>query len=147
MERAYLITELTDLKIDFSNYDRLELGDPTCEWSFLKLLKEKTWLQRLTLLRKPLSIVFPPLSEGSFAKAMPLISKYREINGSIEWVVNDFGTLQSVSEIRQGHDRVVFGNFLVNQSKDPALALFSGAKNHRTLPVDNTFYAEYFRHW
>jgi hypothetical protein len=144
MERAYQLTEFSDLAKDYSGYGRFYVGDQHCEHNCIAILSNPELRAFVRASRKAVTVLTPQVSQLLFSRLAELVREYLEEIPDPEIVVNDFGMLRAFAAF-EGGPKPVWGNALVGQSKDPMIREFSGRETHVRLGVDLPFYQETFR--
>lgn len=142
MEKAYQLTEFSDLSKDYGEYERFYVGDQHCEHNAIAILSNPALQDFVRKSEKHVTVLTPQVSELHFEKFTHLVRDYLEAASRPEVVVNDFGMLRAFSG---GPFEVVFGNVLVGQSKDPMIREFSARETHVRIGIDLPFYQNLFR--
>ncbi len=141
MEKAYLITEKTDLNKDFSEYSRLYIWDAFCEYNFLYFFKSSDFLKKIFSLKKNLTIVTPLISNKNIDNIFNIITKLNKFK-KLEVVVNDNWLLYKIYKNNIDID-IIWWNFLITQEKDPYYLSFDVLGSDR-LTIDSEIYTKYF---
>lgn len=141
MEKAYLITEKTDINKDFSGYDRLYIWDSFCEYNFLYFFRNSSFLKSVLLKKKKLTIVTPLISNKNIDIIYRIILKLSLIK-KIEVVVNDNWLLYKIYKNKLDID-IIWWNFLITQEKDPYCESLNIEWSDK-LTIDSEIYTKYF---
>lgn len=148
MEKAYLVTQNTNIEkiIKSWNIDILYFWEWECEFNFLSFLRNKELIDVLFQSDINLTLLSPHLSNISLKVFNKFIQTYfQEISEKVqEFIVNDFWVLSILHEFFWGTKKIIFGNYLFNQQKDPLL-LFSDRPNKDILGIDYGMYNDFFR--
>jgi len=147
MEKAYLITENSDLSQDFSEYDRLYIWDASCEHNLLSFLKNTKFIRLIFSLKKNITIVTSSISNKNIDLVQDLILKIYKINNlcnlsKLEIVINDFWLFYWLSKLDLDVD-FIWGNYMILQQKDPYFVNMTHL-GHDTLTIDSQIYSKYF---
>ncbi len=147
MEKAYLITHNTNLEKDFSNFDRLYIWDQYCEHNLFYFLDNEIFINRIIVLNKKITITTPIISEKWIIKFFIFLNNFLEktknTNMDLEIVVNEqwifFKLYNEYNNIK-----IVWGNFLSGQNKDPYLKNFIDKNEHKYISIDSNYYTNLF---
>ena len=142
MEKAYLITHNTDLNKNFQIYDRIYIWDSYCEHNLLYFLNNNYFIEKIISLNKKITLNTPIISEKCINNLFIFINKYRNLKW-FEVVVNDYWVFYELSK-NYKDIKIVCGNFLSWQSKDPYLKFFKDKKFHKNLTIDSDYYRYFF---
>lgn len=145
MEKAYLITENTDLKTlsqEKENYDRLYFWDAYCEHNLMYFLNDALFLENILKLNKPLTLTTPIISQKNLEKFIIFLDTFKS-KYPLEIVVNDYWILNLLLK-RKESIKIIWWNFLAGQNKDPYLKIFKDKQIHKKITIDNDFYKNYF---
>ena len=146
MEKAYLITENTDLqKLENNlwNYNRLYFWDSYCEHNLFYFLDDSEFLEKVFSFKLPLTLTTPIISNKNIDKLFSFIEKYKNKTW-FEVVVNDFWVFHYLNK-NYPKLKLIWWNFLSWQSKDPFLKIFKDKETHKNLTIDNEFYLDFFK--
>lgn len=144
MEKAYLVTENTNFKSlvnSINNYDRIYFWDAYCEHNLMFFVNNDNFIKDLLLLKKPLTLTTPIISEKNINKLKDFIEKIKK-NEWFEIVVNDYWVFNILRKYFP-EVKIIRWNFLSWQSKDPFLKVFKDKETHKKISVDNNFYSDY----
>ena len=145
MEKAYLITENTDLtklKDQKEEIDRFYFWDAYCEHNLFYFLDNPSFVEAIVSLWKPLTLTTPLISNKNIDRLMSFIKNWGELPG-FEVVVNDYWVFHYMKRDIKNIP-VIWGNFLSWQNKDPYLKVFKDRDLHKRLSIDNDFYNDFF---
>lgn len=147
MEKAYLITQNTDLSKNFKEFDRLYIWDQYCEHNMFYFFDNKLFIDKIINLKKKITITTPIISEkwiNNFIKFLDLfISKSEKNIVDLEIVVNE-QWLYFIINKKYPDIKIIWGNFLSGQNKDPYLKIFKDKDDHKLLSIDSLFYKKLF---
>jgi hypothetical protein len=59
-------------------------------------------------------------------------------------VVNDYGVFARLLKLDHPNIKIIWGNFLSGQNKDPYLDLFKDKSTHEHITIDNAYFAKIF---
>jgi len=144
MEKAYLITQNTDLEKDFSEYDRLYIWDQYCEHNMFYFFNDKKFLEKIKKLNKKITITTPIISENWIMIFFDFLNYFlKNIDNKIEVVINDLWVFY---KLKKDYPliKIIWWNFLSWQNKDPYLKVFKDKKEHKNLTIDSIFYKDLF---
>lgn len=144
MEKAYLITENTNLEklyLDKDKYDRFYFWDAYCEHNFMYFLNNKDFLDNLSKMDKCLTMTTPIISEKNLTNFKKILELFWELKW-FEIVVNDYWILNYLT-LYFPNIKLIWWNFLSWQNKDPYLKIFKDKQVHKKITIDNSFYKNY----
>lgn len=147
MEKAYLITQNTDLKQDFSEYERLYIWDQYCEHNMFYFFDDEIFINYIIKLNKKITLTTPIISENWILKFFVFldnfISRLWENKNHIEVVVNEQWIFHKI--LNDYPDiQIIWGNFLSWQNKDPYLKVFVDKNKHMNISIDSEYYKKLF---
>lgn len=143
MEKAYLITENTDLdklKLDINKYDRIYFWDAYCEHNLFYFLSDEKFTLNIISLNKPITLITPIISNKNIDKLFLFIDKVKDLDW-FEIVVNEHWILNKLIN-NYKNVKLIWWNFLSGQNKDPFLKIFKDKDIHKSLTIDNNYYFE-----
>lgn len=146
MEKAYLITENTDLntlKEKIDSYDRIYFWDAYCEHNLMYFLWNAIFIEKIIKIGKPLTLTTPIISEKNKPNLIEFFEKIKDIE-NFEVVVNDYWVLYILEKFFP-QIKKIWWNFLSGQNKDPFLKIFKDKEVHQQITIDNSFYHEYLK--
>ncbi len=136
MEKAYLITQNTNLNWNFDKYNRLYIWDQYCEHNMFYFFDDENFINAILQLNKKITLTTPIISENWINKFFKFLDfflrklwnnkKYFEIVVNEQWIFHKLANEYSNIEI-------VWGNFLSWQNKDPYLKVFKDKNEHKKL--------------
>ena len=144
MEKAYLITKNTDLKKDFSDFNRFYIWDESCEFNLFNNLEDEKILNFILKNNFKVTINTPIFSSSNLDKFFLFIDKYILKLNDLEIVVNDLGAFYKLKREYQKIN-IIYWNYLFVQNKDPYLFNYKDKDIHKYISIDNDFYNNYFR--
>ncbi len=139
MEKAYLITQNTDLEKDFSEYDRLYIWDQYCEHNMFYFFDDKVFLENIIDLNKKITITTPVISEKWLIKFFSFLNDFINNITDLEIVINDLWVFHKLRK-KYPQIKLVWWNFLSWQNKDPYLKVFNENVEHKNLTIDSSYY-------
>ena len=138
MEKAYLITQNTDLTRDFSSYERFYIWDSFCEHNLFYFIEDEQFIKKIIKLDKSITLTTPILSEQWIKKLFIFIKKIQNIKW-FEIVINDYWVFYKLKK-NFPNIKTIWWNFLSWQSKDPYLKIFKNKEIHKNFSIDSNFY-------
>lgn len=147
MEKAYLITQNTNLNQDFSKYERLYIWDQYCEHNMFFFFDNDSFIEQILKLNKKITITTPIISENwiinFFTFLDNFILKIWSDKKDLEIVVSEQWIFHNLVNIYP-NIQIVWWNFLSGQNKDPYLKVFKDKKEHKNLSIDSNYYKNLF---
>ncbi len=145
MEKAYLITQNTDLNKDFSEYERLYIWDQYCEHNMFYFLSDSDFINKILKLDKKITITTPIISEKWIIKFFNFLDSFvKKVDiKNLELIVNEQWIFHKLSN-NYTEIKIIWWNFLSWQNKDPYLKIFKDKEAHKMLSIDSKYYSNLF---
>lgn len=145
MEKAYLITQNTNLDNDFNDYQRFYIWDQYCEHNMFYFFDDKNFIKQIIKSWKKITITTPIISEPWLIKFNTFLKNFIILNDNkkIEIIINDYWLLNLINRDFPQIE-IIWWNFLSWQNKDPYLKVFKDKEEHKKLSIDSSYYKKLF---
>jgi len=148
MQKAYLITQNTDLDKDVWEYERIYIWDQYCEHNMFYFFDDENFIEKILKLNKKITITTPIISEKWIKKFFNFLycflKKIWENKNFLEIVVNEQWIFNKLVNYYP-EIKIVWWNFLSGQNKDPYLKIFKDKNEHKYLSIDSKYYDNLFK--